>query len=64
MTKSTDPFAMFRHLMDAQKAQLDAGQSFVDAARGMQDWQRQAMEFSQTMMTAQKQWLALWGIKG
>ena len=63
MSKKSDPFAIARQMMDAQKAQLDLAETMLKSAREAAEWQKRALAATESMARAQRQWLALWGIK-
>lgn len=63
MNRKSDPFAVARQMMDVQKAQLDLAETMLKSAQEAAAWQKRALVATQAMAQAQRQWLALWGIK-
>jgi hypothetical protein len=63
MSRKSDPFTVARQMMDMQKAQLDLAETMLKSAQEAAAWQKRALSATQDMAKAQRQWLALWGIK-
>lgn len=63
MSKTPDPFALTRKMMAAQKAQLDLAATMLKSARETAAFQQRTLKTAEAAAKAQRQWLALWGIK-
>lgn len=62
MTRASDPLALGRQWLTAQKAQLDMAETWLATAKATHAWQANALQAAETMARAHQQWLALWGL--